>query len=753
MADDLDESLGAMGGTELGSFPAIYMGSVNVKSPEGADVCADAILRVKAMKSDIRKVNLLVTSRGVFVVESKSEDIIKTASIGNVSFVSIDPTDKKLFAYITHEPELNLYMCHAFQVKKQVDRIPAAMNEAFMLFSKHGDSKKKVRRMGSKNAANQAARQRRDSVQENKSVSLGSYEAKYLGSVAVSEPRGKQVALDAFERIKALKSEPRSVDVVVLSDRLDVVEAKSNTVIKAVPIMEVSFTAGHPKDSKVFLWITNDARLGLKYCHAFQAKKAKGGDVLNVISSAFASMRQRVEKAAGSETALMELGVVPANKVQTDALGVYDAKYIGSVPVPELKGKLIVDQALQRARHDLKFAEGVVLTISAEGVRTIEGLTGEVVSAVLISDISFCTTSGAKKEVFAFISKDDRLKRRTCHLYECLDAHKLTQAIGQAFTAAQEEALARKGNPFAPTSKERDTVKGPLFRYQIHRSDMQAIKPIGAGAFGQVFLGKFKGHMVAVKTVRNSASDGDKQEFIDECEVMLHLRHEGLVQLLGVAIQQKPWLCVIEFMKYGDLRDVLRTCQEKSLELTYLEQLTLSVQMARGLAFLASKRYIHMDIAARNVLLTENNKIKIADFGLTQPLDEGMDTYTLRKTAKLPIRWMALEGLRTKIFSEKSDVWAYGVMLHEIATYGKLPYAGIKNKDVAKHILGGNRLQKPVEPMPQEFFDLAERCWHDDPQARPPFAELATQLTAMGRAAKASCPAPRDIGLTLSTLD
>ena len=158
-----------------------------------------------------------------------------------------------------------------------------------------------------------------------------------------------------------------------------------------------------------------------------------------------------------------------------------------------------------RLQHELKFAEGVVLTISSEGVRTIEGLTGvrprqprwlntiaspfethsslsplqEVVSAVLISDISFCTTSGAKKEVFAFISKDDRLKRRTCHLYECLDvrvsglsctlscivtahyalsqAHKLTQAIGQAFTAAQEEALARKGNPFAPTSKERDS--------------------------------------------------------------------------------------------------------------------------------------------------------------------------------------------------------------------------------------------------------------------------------------------------------
>eukprot|EP00730_Choanoeca_flexa_P007855 TRINITY_DN12403_c0_g2_i4.p1 TRINITY_DN12403_c0_g2~~TRINITY_DN12403_c0_g2_i4.p1 ORF type:complete len:753 (+),score=246.92 TRINITY_DN12403_c0_g2_i4:255-2513(+) len=749
---ELDQSMGAHGGTEIGSFPCIYMGSVNVRSAEGADVCADAILRVKAMKSDIRKVNLVVTSRGVFIIEQRSEDCIKTASIGTVSFVSIDPTDKKLFAYITHEADLNLYMCHCFQVKKQVDRIPAAMNEAFMLFSKHGDAEKKLKRIGSKKAANMAAKQRRGSNAEAKAVSLGTYEAKYLGSVAVDESRGNKVALSAYERIKALKGDARAVEVVVLSDRLDVVEASSQTVIKAVPIMEISFTAGHPKDSKVFLWITNDARLGLKYCHAFQSKKTKGAEILNVISSAFAAMRQRVERATGDESALLELGVVPQAKVQTDALGVHDAKFIGSLPVPELKGKLVVEDALARARHDNKFAESVVLTISAEGVRTIEGLTGEVVSAVLISDISFCTTAGVRKEVFAFISKNDRLKRITCHLYECLDAHKLTLAIGQAFKAAQEEALARKGNPFAPTSKERETVKGPLFRYQIHRSDMEAVKPIGAGAFGQVFLGKFKGHMVAVKTVRNSASDSDKQEFIDECEVMLQLRHEGLVQLLGVAIQQKPWLCVIEFMKYGDLREVLRTCEEKSLVLTYLEQLTLAVQMARGLAFIASKRFIHMDIAARNVLISESNKLKIADFGLTRALDEGEDTYTLRKTAKLPIRWMALEGLRTKIFSEKSDVWAYGVTLHEIATYGKLPYAGIKNKDVAKHILNGGRPVKPQEPMPEEFFDLAASCWRDDPQARPPFAELATQLTAMGRAAKASCPAPRDIGQTLSTL-
>ena len=75
---------------------------------------------------------------------------------------------------------------------------------------------------------------------------------------------------------------------------------------------------------------------------------------------------------------------------------------------------------------------------------------------------------------------------------------------------------------------------------------------------------------------------------------MVDLQDNNLVRLLGVAIQQRPWLWVIEFMKYGDLRDVLQTCDEKKFKLTDYEQLNMAQQLAEGLAFLANKRYIHM---------------------------------------------------------------------------------------------------------------------------------------------------------------
>lgn len=78
---------------------------------------------------------MTVTDKAVILRDSKTSEIIKAAVIPHISFVTMDTTDKKLFSYITHEPQLEMMMCHAFQVKAKVDQIPIAINEAFMLNS------------------------------------------------------------------------------------------------------------------------------------------------------------------------------------------------------------------------------------------------------------------------------------------------------------------------------------------------------------------------------------------------------------------------------------------------------------------------------------------------------------------------------------------------------------------------------------------------------------------------------------------
>merc|ERR1719281_866895 len=175
-------------------------------------------------------------------------------------------------------------------------------------------------------------------------------------------------------------------------------------------------------------------------------------------------------------------------------------------------------------------------------------------------------------------------------------------------------------------------------------------------------------------------------------------------------------------MQYGDLRSVLRTAKEKGMRLTFLESLKFAVQIATGMDHLASLGYIHMDLAARNCLLGDRNLVKIADFGLTRKCKPGRDYYRLTTTLKLPIKWMALESMDEKIFSTKSDVWAFGITCWEIFSYGAVPYGSIRNVDIQQRLRDGLELPRPAT-CPQSFFtSVLRKCWIREWRSRPSFA-------------------------------
>ena len=100
--------------------------------------------------------------------------------------------------------------------------------------------------------------------------------------------------------------------------------------------------------------------------------------------------------------------------------------------------------------------------------------------------------------------------------------------------------------------------------------------------------------------------------------------------------------------------------------LNYAEQLQFAVQVCKGMEYISGKRMLHMDLAARNCLVGQNNTVKIADFGLTRVLPEGKDYWQSSSVMKLPVKWCAIETLDERIFSEGSDVWAFGVVMWEI---------------------------------------------------------------------------------------
>lgn len=325
------------------------------------------------------------------------------------------------------------------------------------------------------------------------------------------------------------------------------------------------------------------------------------------------------------------------------------------------------------------------------------------------------------------------------------------QAINQAFKLLAADEKTRGTNPFAVTDPKRDPAPDLLFRRQIHRADLKAIQQIGAGQFGSVYTawqqvklpsGDVEKTMRAVKLLRNAASDKDKKEFTQEAETMLKLDHVNLVRMIGVAVQQRPWLCVLEYMRYGDLKSLLEMCREKGVPLRYREMLNFSLQLARGCAYLSEQRFVHMDLAARNVLVGDGNTVKVADFGLTRPMEPDKPYLMLRESMRLALKWIAPEAMAKKIFSQASDVWSFGVVLWEIASYGSTPYGRVLTAEIQEKVCGGLRLQRP-STCPEDFYAVMLDSWAAAPRDRPSFAQLDRRLTAMHAA---NLGEERDVG-------
>ena len=146
--------------------------------------------------------------------------------------------------------------------------------------------------------------------------------------------------------------------------------------------------------------------------------------------------------------------------------------------------------------------------------------------------------------------------------------------------------------------------------------------------------------------------------------------------------------------------------------------------------YLASHNYVHRDLATRNCLVGPNYLVKISNFGMSRSLYES-HYYRIRGHASLPVRWMSIECFYGK-FSEKSDVWAFGVTMWEIFTLAKeQPYNDMSDKQVVEDALKGkNRKLSAIPKMcPIKVYKTMLKCWAHNPKQRATFDELFQLLT------------------------
>ena len=266
--------------------------------------------------------------------------------------------------------------------------------------------------------------------------------------------------------------------------------------------------------------------------------------------------------------------------------------------------------------------------------------------------------------------------------------------------------------------QERSTVP------KISSEQFSRVQRIGIGHTSIVWKGVFnKITSVAIKQLKPGMVI--PSQFLKQAMIMNHLCHSNVLKLCAIHTNELEGVYIITELMESNLFQYLR---QKAQSLQFSMLITMSLQVASGMAYLQREKCIHRDLAARNIFVGDGLTCKIAGFSLAEIVVQG-DIVRADSNFKFPIKWTACETFKSYPHesTSKSDVWSYGILLWEIITYGSLPYPTMTNAQVQKEIINGYRMPCPSRS-PDNLYSIMLQCWREDPAERPSFQILHHQL-------------------------
>ncbi|KAK8940544.1 Serine/threonine-protein kinase HT1 [Platanthera zijinensis] len=254
-------------------------------------------------------------------------------------------------------------------------------------------------------------------------------------------------------------------------------------------------------------------------------------------------------------------------------------------------------------------------------------------------------------------------------------------------------------------------------------------QPFAQGAFGKLYRGTYNGEDVAIKLLERPENDLERgqlmeQQFAQEVMMLATLKHANIVRFIGACRKKMVWCIVTEYAKGGSVRQFLMRRRNRSMPLKIAVRQALDV--ARGMAYVHGLGFIHRDLKSDNLLICGDKFIKIADFGVAriEVQTEGMTPETGT------YRWMAPEMIQHRPYTQKVDVYSFGIVLWELIT-GMLPFQNMTAVQAAFAVV--NKCARPIIPSecPPALGEIMTRCWDSNPDVRPPFGEILRMLESV----------------------